>query len=159
MNKAFEIVTDYRNKAIAVLRLQKVNGLTQTLQELKSDLKGMQSDLGSTNQKIAEVNSGEFAPSFHDLERYGSADEARKAVLKDLGERAESLTKYLEGAQKRVADTEMEISKAIKGEKPYRFSRDAITALADELIKQDGNAFELDEIAVIDESGSEEETK
>lgn len=155
-SKAFEMIVEYRNKAIAVLRLQKVNGITQRLQVANSELKSTKSDLESVNKKIADVNSGEFSPSYADMNSFNNADEARAAVVKSLTETAEGLTKEVEAQTKSVADIEADIVKASKGEKPYRFSRDEITELANKLILQDGNTLKLDDVSVVDEAGSDE---
>jgi len=156
-SKAFEMAVEFRNKAIAVLRLQKVNGLTQELQEATSNLKSSQSNLDEVNKKIADVNSGEYSPSYADVHTYGSADEAKAAVLKDLGASVERLTKSVSDQTAKVAEVEGKITAATKGEKPYKFSRDAITEMANSLIEQSGNSLDLALISAVDDTAADEE--
>lgn len=156
-SKAFEMAVEFRNKAIAVLRLQKVNGLTQSLQEANSSLKGSQASLDEANKKIADVNSGEFVPSYSDMRQFSSADDAKAAVLADLAKTVESLTKSVADSTASVADIEAKIIAATKGDKPYKFSRDTVTEMASKLIEQSGSTLDLSVVQTVDDAASSEE--
>jgi len=155
MSKALEIVTDFRNKAIVVLRLSKINTLTEDLQVFKSNLKSTTTELENVNKHITEVSSGEFSPSYADMEQYGTAEEARNSVLKQLNTVVEALTKQLEKDTKIVVDTTTKINEVASGKVP--FSRDTITNItANIILTQAMSLPTLEEIAVVDEGTNED---
>lgn len=155
--KAFDMVTDYRNKAIAVLRLQKVNGLAQKLQQANSSI----SKATKTNDELTaqreHVTSGAYSPSYDDMNRFDSPSAAQAAVVEKIDKQLEANNKALEAANKSKAEVEDEIRAWAKGGEGHRFSREVITALADELIKQDGNNLKLEEVQVSGDAASQEE--
>lgn len=152
MSKTLEVVNSFRDKAIAILRLTKVNTLAEDLQVANASVKSITGSLEETNKKIAEVSSGEFSPSYQDMQTYANAEEARTAVLADLNKNVESLTKQLEEAKKSVTDLTVKINDVASGKKP--FSRETITSLSNEMIKSSASLPTLEEIAVVDETNT-----
>lgn len=154
MSKALEVVLAFRDKAIAILRLTKVNALAEDLQITKSRVKELTASLADTNKKIAEVSSGEFSPSYDDMQTYKTADEARNAVLERLNKSVEELNKGIVDSTKSVTDLTAKINDVSSGKKA--FARETITSLTNELIKRDGTALSLEELGAVDESGNED---
>lgn len=155
--KAYELVDGFRNKAIAVLRLMKVNALVEELQIANSDLKTLTKEKDENTKKLEDVARGEFSPSYNDMDSYNSPEEAREAVTKRLNDRNESLDKEIESANKRITEIEDKIVKAGKGEKPYRLSRSTITSTANKLIEQSFSDLNLADLEIASEPSGDEE--
>lgn len=155
--KAFEIVKSYRDKAIAVLRLQKVNELVEELQALNGRISTRDKATAELNAKRTEVAAGSFSPSLEDVRRFGSAAEAKDETLKQMDATLEENGKAAERDAKAKEELETKIRAAATGGEGYKFNRETITKLAAELIKQDGVNLSLEDVASVgDESSAEE---
>jgi hypothetical protein len=136
MNKSLILTTvnTFRNMAISLLRLQRANGLVETLQIRKANLVDVKTDLDNVKAKREGVISGAIVISLGDLGSYESVEKAKEAIVKAYDASIKDLEAAVECAGKEVTRIEEEVSKMEAGE--YKFSRQTITNVADALMEK-----------------------
>lgn len=139
------MVNQYRNKAIIMFRLNETNRLIERLQEAKSNLKKIVETIARTNAGIERVTDDAWSPSLSQAKAGETVEELKAQALKNLKEAKDELEKSAIQAQEEVSKIESEIEKLANGSR--KFSREQISAAAEELIQRDALNFNFPETA------------
>lgn len=148
--KMIEIVNSFRDRAISILRLQKINGFTEQLQYAKAKLKELQTELAETIQKLSDVENGAYQPSLSDVKLYHSAEEAKTVVVKSLTATKDNLERYIKNAEEDINTIEQKANDVEEGKHP--FDRSTITELANQLIREHSQDFSEETSEVTDDA-------
>ncbi|MCK9369551.1 hypothetical protein M0R04_06560 [Candidatus Dojkabacteria bacterium] len=158
--KALELVKNFRDKARAILRLQSVNTLVENRQVASRDLAKLVASKATNVQRLAEIEAGNYSVDVKEAKTSKkSAADIIAGVKKDLESANADLDKDIERKTKNLEELDAEIAVAVAGTKTdkfnYRASKQDITNLANKLIENNHDEFELSDIDTSEEDAED----
>lgn len=149
---AINFVNKLRDKVVAAYRLRKVNLLLEETQWKKSELAEAEKLSENLAARLNELSTDGWSVPVDRIHEGKTTEEIKTEVKEELTKSKEETDKRIEALKGKLAELGEETNKAIKGEKPYRMNREAVTDAVNQLIDAQTANLNLEDLAKTDDN-------